>query len=303
MNLESHEAIVREADRMLRRSRARGVFPTPVDEIVATAKLAQPERSLLAQDVIDEAPAHLRRVMRRLAGRVRGLLDRRTREVHLDPELPTAGRRRFTLLHEVGHHVLPWQAELAYADDDATLSLMVKTLFEREASVFAAEVLFQGNRFAEDTAEIEIGLAAVSAGCNQFGASLRAGLRRYVETHRAPVLGLVLEPHPEPGPSLRYRRHEVSVSSAYLESFGQARFPQVLEADHYSFVIDAYQTTHVGRTTRTEPLPGEWLRTDLVGGHRAFRTEVLASRYAVLVLAWLPTRQVLKQKLRLVQAS
>ena len=44
------------------------------------------------------------------------------REIHLDPSIDHPGQIAFKTLHEVTHDILPWQRELGYADDDATLS-------------------------------------------------------------------------------------------------------------------------------------------------------------------------------------
>jgi hypothetical protein len=121
--------IERHTRELLKRAGTKGQFPTPVDDIVAAAGLEEPKDSMLSRLVIAEAPAHLRRALRRLTGRVRAVLDRKAREVHVDPSIHNAGRAAFHKLHEVGHDTLPWQKALGYADDDATLSPSIKLLF------------------------------------------------------------------------------------------------------------------------------------------------------------------------------
>jgi hypothetical protein len=177
--LESHSEIASHAERLLRSAGALGRFPTPVDDIVAAAKLVEPEESLLSEGMISQAPAHIAEKILGFAKRIRGLVDRRALEVHLAPDITHEGRRRFVRLHEVIHHWLPWQLELGYVDDDRSLSPTADEVFELEASDGAAELLFQGQGFARDAADLEIGLPAVIAGHERYGSSLRAALWRY----------------------------------------------------------------------------------------------------------------------------
>jgi Zn-dependent peptidase ImmA (M78 family) len=70
------------------------------------------------------------------------LIDLRDVIIYLDQAV-SPQKQAFLKLHEVGHKVLPWQrATYLFLDDQKTLSPDVKTLFERQANCFAAEVLF-----------------------------------------------------------------------------------------------------------------------------------------------------------------
>jgi len=69
-------------------------------------------------------------------------LDRRPR-VFLQASANNPARRRFTMAHELGHLIVPWQigslvchTDFARSADDATIEI-----FEREANAFASEVL------------------------------------------------------------------------------------------------------------------------------------------------------------------
>jgi Zn-dependent peptidase ImmA (M78 family) len=76
----------------------------------------------------------------------------------LDPTC-TPGKKNFVKLHEVGHKVLPWQRQsLVYVDDDVTLDPETKDRFEREASFFASEVLFQCDRFDREARDLPLGV-------------------------------------------------------------------------------------------------------------------------------------------------
>jgi len=76
-------------------------------------------------------------------------------------------------LHEAGHGVLPHQKKAysliqecqEYLDPDIT------DLFEREANVFAAEVLFQGKVFADEAHQSAFGMKVPLALAKKYGAS------------------------------------------------------------------------------------------------------------------------------------
>ena len=134
MDPSDEKAVEKHTRILLRRADVTGQFPTPVDHILASAGLSQPKNSLFSRTVIAEAPEHLRHAIRRLSGPLRGLLDRKAQEVHIDPSISNAGHAAFIKLHESTHNILPWQHDLAYADDVGTLSLSVRARHEQEAT-------------------------------------------------------------------------------------------------------------------------------------------------------------------------
>ena len=296
MELESHSEIELAAERLLRLADARGRLPTPVDDIVAAAALTQPVESLLGAGVLGEAPGYLRRAMQRIGGRILGLIDRRAREVHLDPTISVEGRRRFITLHETGHDALPWQRALAYADSDHTLSPEVRQLYEIEASSFAAEVLFQRGSLTQDAADLQLGLAAVVDLQTRYGASLRATLRRYAEGHSDCVAALALANEPESHHPLTFRRHELVRSPAFEARFGSGPWPGRLVATRFDFL-------HFAASAAAAPhqaVGGTTLLTDVNGDRVSLRCEALCTSYNVLVLLWLARSQRARRKLRIV---
>jgi len=156
---------------LLKRADAKGHFPTPVDDIVAAAGLEEPKESLFSGSVLAQAPPHLRRAMHKLTGRVRAVLDRREREVHVDPTIHNHGRRNFHKLHEVTHDILPWQRALGYADDDGTLAQSVTDAFEQEANIGASYMLFQFEAFTDVSREYSIGQGSIMGLADLVGAS------------------------------------------------------------------------------------------------------------------------------------
>jgi hypothetical protein len=282
-------------ERVLRAADARGQLPTPIEDIVAAAGLHLGSADLFEESVLARAPRELREAVRGLSGKVRAMLDRREREVYVHPEIQIESRRAFQTLHEVGHDILPWQAALAYADDDQRLSWSTKIRFEQEANQAAAELLFQRDVFTKMAAEYGIGFAAIVELCEQIGASIHAGTRRYAETHRAPVCALVIDQTPVSTDPLIYRRREAVHSPAWGEQFAPPSvWPTSLREETYGFLSE------VRRAQWLSPVAGEWADTNLAGEQVKLNYELFSNTYRTFALIWMPQRERLKRRRRLV---
>jgi len=254
----SPEKIRQHTEKLLRRADAIDRWPTPVQNILEASKLEEVPESPLAASILSRAPEYLRHAVRLLkTGKVRAILDRRARVVHIDPEI----------------------------DDDMTLSDRVRRTFEREANQGAAEMFFQGGRFTAIAANFEIGMKAVSALHEQSGASLRATLRRYAETHRHPLCAIAMEPSPCEVAPLGYRRLEVSQSPAWTARFGQI-WPRRLTADAFPFLICA-----------RDPQQRDFVWPDLNNEPVAVHAEVIKTPYNTLLLLWVARRERLRRKI------
>jgi hypothetical protein len=280
--------IRQHTEKLLRRADALDRWPTPVQDILAASKLEGVTDSPFSASMLGRAPEHLRHAVRLLrTGKVRAILDRRARVVHLDPAIDNDGRRCFVALHEVTHDLLPWQSELGYADDDMTLSDRVRRTFEREANQGAAELFFQGTRFTAMAANYEVGMGAVSALHHETGASLRATLRRYAETHREALCAIAMPPSPCQTAPLGFRRQEVSQSPAWTQRFGGS-WPSVLTAEAFPF-LDTVRNS--------EQRDFAW--PDLDNESVAVNAEAIKTPYNTLLLVWVAGRQRLMRKVRL----
>lgn len=290
-----HRKIRGRTERLLHDADADGRWPTRVDDLVAAADLTEPEESPLDSSVLARAPRYLRKAVELInSGKIRAILDRRERTVHLDPSISNDGRRSFLRLHEVSHDILEWQRDPAFADDDGTLSPQTDRRFEREANQGAAELLFQGDRFAALTREYRIGMAAVSELSAIVGSSLRATLRRYAESHDGAVCAIAVEPSPRSRAPLRYKRWEVSQSEAWGERFGST-WPPHLSVDCFPFL-----NTLTGEELGSETL---WPFPDLNLEMVEVRAEAVATPYAGLLLLWVPRRETFKRRRRLEVAA
>jgi hypothetical protein len=123
------------------------------------------------------------------------LFDAGERLVVLDSEVP-APRVPFIKLHETAHGTLPHQSR-AYKfmhDCEKTLDPEIRDLFEREANVFASEVLFQGDVFSAEAHDQVFGIKVPIYLARKFGASNYSSFRRYAITSPQACCVVVLDP-------------------------------------------------------------------------------------------------------------
>lgn len=293
--LDSTEAIRAACRRLLQTAGIDGVLPTPVERIVAAAELEFGDDDLFADGTLDRAPGDLGEKIRALRGKWHALLDRRERKVYINPDIQIVGRRNFNALHEVGHDILRWQSDLAFADDGYTLSPLARQRQEREAHVAAAELLFQGDFFTKLSDEYRIGMAEVIDLSQQFGASQQAGLRRFAEKHHAPVAAVVLDRSPVRMQPVAFKRAEAVSSPAWRSLFPPvSSWPRELPVGAFPFVAE------VGRLGR-EPLPIAFTTNlpDVDGQMREVHGELVSNHYKVLVLLWIPQRSWMARRRRL----
>src|SRR5208282_1300762 len=152
----SAEAITAEVRRLLRAAAVRDEIPTPKARILACARLIEMGDLDLAdyeESLSDKAAGFFHRAM----NKVLGFLDRRTKQIYVDPELQDS-RKLFVTYHEVIHHITPWQHFAYTEDDDLTLSRECSNLFESEANYGAADVLFQCERFESEARDYDISM-------------------------------------------------------------------------------------------------------------------------------------------------
>jgi hypothetical protein len=298
-DLDSGNKIAAATDQLLRAASAYGRFPTPVEDLIGAAKLTQPEQSLLSDSLINSAPKHIREALTSIRLKVRALLDRKAREIHLHPEVERSGQKAFKQLHEVGHDILPWQRELAYADDDSTLSWSTDRLFEQEANQAAAELLFQRETFTRVANDYEIGIASIIDLSQKFGSSIHAAFRRYIEVNGNSVAGLTLETSPVHLAPLTYQRKEVVHSDKFnVEVATKAYWPRMLKMPHFTFLpLVKMASTKIVETEIDLPAINGCTEP------RRTKAEVFSNSFNVFVLIWVPKRQWLKQRRVLVSAD
>lgn len=219
--------VQRHAQEALQRASALGRFPTPIDEILQAASIG-----VVADNLFDHAfLARMRNgagaSLKSAIGKVIGLADTKAELLFIDHRLPPP-KHPFLKLHEMGHLFLPWQRRMyALAEDcEGTLDPDLADEFERQANVFASEVLFQGELFAAEAADLPFGLRVPLDMAKRYGASVYSSIRRYVSTHAQPCVVLVVDmPSAAPVlgvPSLR----RVVTSADFAARFATVTWPE-----------------------------------------------------------------------------
>jgi Zn-dependent peptidase ImmA (M78 family) len=297
-DLDSGADIARHTEKLLRAADASDRLPTPVEDIIAAAQLKQPSESWLSESALGGVPEYLASKMRRLRGKALALLDRKEREIHINPDIDNNGQRRFKQLHEVSHDIFSWQHDLVYADDHLTLSWTTRARFEQEANQGSAELLFQRGLFQAMAADYEVGFPAIVELSQMFGSSIHASFRRYVETHKRPMAGVVLNKLPCQIDPLGYKRHEAVSSVAWTERYDSpSHWPTVLIGEPYSFVDDIRLMSSLSLPEPAMSYP------NLNNEPTKLRVDLFSNSYKVFALLWVPRRQVLKRKRVIVPAS
>jgi Zn-dependent peptidase ImmA (M78 family) len=98
----------------------------------------------------------------------------------IDTSLPRI-KHPWASCHETGHRILSWHKPFFYADTAETLDPAYHADLEEEANYAAARLLFLGDRFSTDAHDVQPTVGGLMTLVKQYGTSLTATLRRYVE--------------------------------------------------------------------------------------------------------------------------
>jgi len=195
---EQLRAVEERARKLLDRASAWERFPTPVEDILAAAKVKLAPRSAFnpleimayLQKKTADAASHLKSAVSKLFGIYDGL----DNEIHIDYTV-NLSKQTFLKFHETGHHELPTHKKLFkfFQDCEKTLSPEIADLFEREANNFARFTLFQGNKFAQMAADCKFEIRTPIKLAKKFGASVYAAAREFARTNPRACVIYVLE--------------------------------------------------------------------------------------------------------------
>jgi hypothetical protein len=110
-----------------------------------------------------------------------------------------------------------------FLDTTDTLSWRTKVRLEKEANQFAADLIFQGARFTEESLERPLGCQSVIKLAPTYNASYESAIRRYVERHVQPCAVFVYQKSIEDeGTDLedvRYQIHYSITSPSFRKKF------------------------------------------------------------------------------------
>ena len=230
-------AVERRARDILDKSSAWGRFPTPVDDIVAAAKLKVAPRSAFD---IAQFVAYVRKKTKAAAStlksalsKVLGIYDAGDRVIHVDGDV-TESKQTFLKLHETGHHELPSHRKVFtfFEECEQTLAPEIADQFEREANNFARFALFQGDAFQKMAADMPIAIKTPITLSRKFGASVYSSAREFARTHHRACLVYALEPiEYVPGKPLKAEVRRIEPSPSFRQQFGVPK-ESFIEGDH-----------------------------------------------------------------------
>lgn len=283
--LATHDlrAVELRAANILDRAGARGVFPTPVEDILAAAQLSVSPCSAfdLASmvDYIKKKSAMAVNALKSALSKVLGLYDANAQIIHIDHEV-VAARQTFLKLHETGHHELPHHRKVFtfFEESKQTLAPEIADQFEREANNFARYILFQGNSFRDRAADMKMSVRSPLALAKTFGASVYASSREFARTHHAACAIFVLEPvEIIPNGGFRSQVRRVEASPEFLRRFGP---PLDTVIDHNHALANVIPIGHKMKG----PLAVQYV--DRNGGRHECLADAFDTTYNVIVLVY-----------------
>jgi len=192
---------------------------------MANAGVAVDENEILNPNFISKMRSEVKKIggtLKKALSKVLGVFQASTGLVFLDRTL-IAVKKRFVLLHETGHGFIPWQRPMYALVEDCEKSLDPESagLFDREANVFAAEVLFQLDSFRDMANDYEFSIHTPIQLAKTFNASLYASIRQYVSKNSRACAVLVLNmPELVENVGFRSTLRRVVVSPTFIEIFG-----------------------------------------------------------------------------------
>jgi len=227
--MDGEQEIGKIARNVLVGSKAWGKLPTPVDQIVSYAELQVATGVDLSKVEPGFFTAKLHSLQRALS-KVLAAVDLREKTIYLDlsqrPE-----RQRFNKLHETGHKALTWQRDTyIHLDDENSLDPDTDELFERQASWFASDALFQLERFEDEAAKLPLTIKSPLALSKLFGGSRHACLRRYVEKSKKRCALLVLK-KPQTNGEFHAEIRNYFQSPSFTSEFGVLQWPSKFGLD------------------------------------------------------------------------
>jgi len=225
---DDYAAIRKHAKLVLEGAGALGRFPTPVNDVMEHAKVVVAEKEELDAGFVEKMRRKAAGALKRAISKIRGVLDVIGRIAYIDQTLYVV-KQTFLKLHETAHAVLPHQRKL-YAlveDCEKTIAPDVSEQFDREANVFAAEVLFQLDSFIDEVRDEFFGILVPVRASKRYGASIYASVRQYVcKHHRACCVLVINPPVLIEGHGFVAELRRVVTSPSFDETFGQLSWPR-----------------------------------------------------------------------------
>lgn len=190
---QSSEEIKKQVRHLLLAAEVKDKLPTPKEDIVACAKLAEVgeiELSRYGEGWLKKGGDLLKSAL----SKIKGLLDFREKIIYANPTIHHS-QKTFVTYHEVTHRILPWHEVLynPHIDTDYSIDPRIATGLEIEANLGASLIQFQIDRFAKELKALPLGLGSAMHLAKRYETSLHSTFRKYVEDSQRSCALLVLE--------------------------------------------------------------------------------------------------------------
>jgi len=236
LNPRQLRKVENRARKLLDRASAWDRFPTPVEDILAAAKLDLTRHSIFDPDAIisyiQGKAAKAINNLKSAISKVLGIYDANDRNIHIDDKV-TKGKQNFLKLHETGHHEIEThRIYRLFQDCEKTLDPEIADLFEREANNFARFTLFQGDCYGRLAADCEFSIKTPIKLAQKFGASIYSSAREFARKNHRSCVVYVLEPIEYIfGSGARALVRRIEPSPSFEEQFGCPE-DSVITLDH-----------------------------------------------------------------------
>ena len=234
---DSTPDIQAEANKLLKRARVLGIYPTPISPIIEAASLEEiDDFEEIKESFLKSASAKLKLNLTSAFSKLRGLADLKRKAIFVTPD-GGSPRENWARLHEIGHQWLPWQNEqYNFIDDSVSLSTECVELFDVEANAFASELLFQGPNFRQMAKSYRPEFETIFQLARLHGASIHATARRFAEECDEPIALISYYPSKysfdESGAPLFMLGRAHSASVRFVNKYGAAILPDRLSVKH-----------------------------------------------------------------------
>ncbi len=237
--LDPHQlaTVQRHADLLLRDAAALGRFPTPIDDILEAAKLTVVDHEELDENIFQQFLSKAKSgiaTIKSAFSKILGMFESNDRLIFIDRNAPKP-KIPFIKLHEAGHGRLPHQCKMyrLVSDCEQTLDPYISDLFEREANVFASDVLFQGDVFSNEAHGQSFDMKTAIRLAKKYGASNYATFRRYVMTSPLACCLVVLEPSEyDASGDFTAGVRRVVMSESFKEMYDEKIFGSSVDGSH-----------------------------------------------------------------------
>lgn len=280
---EELHAVEERARLLLDRADAWDRFPIPIDDLLGAAKVTVAPHSMfdpvqLLSYLKGKAETAAHNIKAALS-KIRGIYDASDSLIHIDDTV-VQSKQTFLMLHETGHHDLPWHKKMfrIFQDCEQTLAPDIADQFEREANNFARFALFKGDRYQQMAADLDFELKTPMKLAKTFGASLYASVREFARTSaRACVVYVLEQPEFVPGDGFRAEVRRIEPSPRFQAEFGKPRDVAITPTHSIGKLVP------IGRKMTR---PTTLMLTDLNGNQHECVGEAFDTTYNILVLVY-----------------